>query len=73
MPLLLAYSIVGAATAYLIAGVFVAIPFVTRWVVRVDPAARDGTAGFRILIFPGAVLLWPLLLGRVARSPVPPE
>lgn len=45
-------------------GVVFAVPFVVAGAGRVDPAARDGTWGFRVLIFPGAVALWPLLLKR---------
>ncbi|MFT5285462.1 MAG: hypothetical protein ACI8TQ_001627 [Planctomycetota bacterium] len=49
---------------YLGVGVLVAIPFVIAGAKRIDSAAATGTRGFRILIFPGAVLLWPFLLKR---------
>lgn len=45
-------------------GVVFAVAFVTRGVGRVDPAARQGTWGFRLLIVPGTVALWPLLARR---------
>ena len=47
-------------------GVAFAIPFVVRGAGRVDESARDGTLGFRVLIFPGVVAFWPLLAKRWA-------
>jgi len=49
---------------YALIGVIFAIAFVTAGVARVDPAARGAPIGFRILIFPGAVALWPILLRK---------
>lgn len=45
-------------------GVLFAAVFVTKGAGRVDPSAREGTWGFRLLIFPGAAALWPLLMTR---------
>ena len=65
-------EIVGGALAlvgaYLAAGVLFAVPFVLRWVRRIDPDAEGGSRGFRALIFPGAVALWPVLLWRVRQG-----
>ncbi len=47
-------------------GIVFAIPFVVKGAGRVDGSAREGTWGFRVLIFPGAVALWPLLAKRWA-------
>jgi hypothetical protein len=47
---------------YALIGIIVALAFVSVGVGRVDPAARHGTLGFRVLIFPGAAALWPLML-----------
>jgi hypothetical protein len=60
--------IVRAAGLYLLAGALFALPFAWRWAGRLDPVARHGTPGFRLLLLPGAILLWPLLLVRVLRS-----
>lgn len=60
--------LVGIAAAYLTAGFLFAVPFVARWAGRLDPAARIGTLGFRLVILPGAALLWPLLALKLARS-----
>ena len=49
---------------YLACGVVFAPPFVLWGVGRGDPHARSGTWGFRLLLLPGVVFLWPLLLRR---------
>ena len=59
---------------YTIFGVVFAIYFVSSGVNRVDSSAKGSTMGFRLIILPGAVLLWPLLLGRIVRGITdPPE
>jgi hypothetical protein len=61
----LARLLVVAGGGYLALGVLFALPFAARWAGRLDPAAKAGTWGFRVLILPGAVLLWPLLAARL--------
>ena len=74
MTVSLAHVILLVAGVYLAIGLAFALPFVIRWVGRVDPAARSGTIGFRLLIIPGSALLWPLLAARLIRgTAVPPE
>jgi fatty acid desaturase len=74
MPVSLAHWIVLVAGVYLAIGLAFALLFVIRWAGRVDPAARNGTIGFRLLIIPGSALLWPFLAGRLLRgSTEPPE
>ena len=59
---------------YIAAGILFAIPFVFRGVDRIDPAARESSRGFRFVIVPGVVVLWPLLARRwIAGSPPPCE
>jgi uncharacterized membrane protein YphA (DoxX/SURF4 family) len=53
-----------AAAAYLALGLLFAVPFVLKGVGKIDRSAQAGTWGFRILILPGTVLLWPLLAKR---------
>jgi hypothetical protein len=65
---LVATWLVGAAGTYLVLGVIFAVPFATWLVNRMDPVAAQGTRTFRLLIVPGAVLLWPLLLSRLLRG-----
>lgn len=65
-------SILGLLGLYLGLGVCFAIPFVLRGANRIDPHAAQGTWGFRLLIAPGSVLLWPLLLRRWASGATHP-
>jgi hypothetical protein len=55
------------AAIYGMVGLAFAIPFATGWVGRLDASARAGSWGFRILIVPGVVALWPVLVGKVWR------
>jgi hypothetical protein len=56
--------VVTLVTAYVGAGVVFALAFATGGVSRVDARAAGAGWGFRVLIVPGAVLLWPVL-GRL--------
>jgi len=53
-----------AAGIYLLCGLVFAIPFVLVGVKKIDPHAVHGSRGFRVLIVPGTVFLWPLLARR---------
>jgi len=53
-----------AAGIYLLCGLVFAIPFVLIGVKQIDPHATDGSWGFRVLIIPGTMFLWPLLAKR---------
>lgn len=54
--------LIGAA--YLFCGLLFAIPFVLVGVGRIDPHATHGSWGFRGLIIPGTMFLWPVLARR---------
>lgn len=69
----IARALVLALEVYLAAGLAFAVPFVVRGAGRIDPRARDGTIGFRLLILPGSAALWPLLALRWLRGAPPPE
>ena len=70
---LVAIWIVRVAGAYLFVGLLFAVPFALRWVGQMDPVARRGTGGFRLLLIPGAMALWPSLLRRLLKGQtVPP-
>jgi hypothetical protein len=49
---------------YLVAGLLFAVPFVWFGVKNIDPHAARGSWGFRLCIFPGVTVFWPLLLHR---------
>lgn len=60
----IAEIVVTAVGAYVAAGAVFAVAFVLWGVSRVDPVARDATPGFRLIILPGVIALWPLLAVR---------
>lgn len=70
--MMLAQIILVLLALYLSLGFLFALAFVGRGVSAVDAAAQRATLGFRLLIFPGAVALWPLLLKRWLK-PTPPH
>jgi hypothetical protein len=47
---------------YILLGSLFAVVFVFRIAPRLDPAARDGSWGFRLILVPASVALWPALL-----------
>jgi hypothetical protein len=49
---------------YAILGFLFGLAFVSRGVERLDPGARGATLGFRLIILPAAIALWPLLARR---------
>lgn len=51
---------------YTVAGVLTALAFVSIGVVQVQPLPV--TLGARVLLFPGAFALWPLVLTRWLKS-----
>jgi hypothetical protein len=60
--------------AYLACGLVFAIPFALVGVKRIDPHAAHGSWGFRLLVIPGTMALWPLLLRRwLGGAHEPPE
>ncbi len=49
-------------------GTLFAVAFHWRGLARIDPAAAGGSLGFRMLVTPGVVALWPLLARRWWRA-----
>lgn len=69
----MAALLVGLATSYVVIGACFAVVFVARGIDTIDPMARGASWGFRLLVLPGSVIFWPLLLIRwAARSMAPP-
>lgn len=57
-----------AVAVYGAAGAVFAVPFALRGAGAIDPAAKGGTWGFRVLTTPGVVALWPLMLLKWVRA-----
>lgn len=49
---------------YLFAGFVFALVFAFRWVDKMDEQACGAPIGFRLMILPASILLWPYLLRR---------
>lgn len=64
----LARALVILAEGYAAIGAVFALAFAWRGAGRLEPVAREGTFGFRVLILPGAATLWPYLLLRWLRA-----
>ena len=52
---------------YLLLGVLFVIPFLIKGLTKVDEGAHGGTIGFKIIIIPGVVVFWPVLLRKWMR------
>lgn len=61
-------NLVWIVQGYLGLGVVLSVPFALFLLHRIDPAAREGTWGFRIIVIPGLILLWPLFFWRLVRK-----
>ena len=64
----LAQLMVSSLAVYVTLGLLFALCFVTLGIGRIDPSAKGAGIGFRLLIVPGAVALWPLLAWRWLRG-----
>ncbi len=65
----MAEAIVFIMVSYALLGAVFAAAFIVRGIERVDPTAHGAPWSFRLLILPGAMALWPLLLSRWRRAP----
>ena len=65
---LTAKVLVDVLATYAALGALFALAFVTAGVTRVDSEAKSSGWGFRVIIFPGVVAFWPLLLSRWLRG-----
>ena len=60
--------IIKAIRAYVFAGFIFTIPFLIFGIKRVDPDATGWAIGFRLLIFPGLCVFWPLFALRLLKG-----
>lgn len=67
MTVAAAQLLVQTVAIYVGVGAAFAAMFLWRWVGRLDSAAEHGTWGFRVLVFPGVSVLWPLFVIRLIR------
>ena len=60
----LTLSLLDVIAGYLALGMLVAVPFVLFGVARVDAGVRGAQPLLRLLLIPGAALLWPWIVRR---------
>ena len=53
---------------YLLLGVFFVIPFLIKGITKVDEDSLNSSIGFKIIIIPGVIVFWPLLLKKWMRA-----
>ena len=68
MPVVVAEWILTVAAAYVVLGLLFAVPFLTRGVGRVDPHVERSGVALRLILLPGTLAFWPLLLNHWARG-----
>ena len=56
------------AAIYLVLGVLFVIPFLMKGLNKIDEGAHGSTIGFKIIIIPGVIVFWPVLLGKWMKS-----
>ena len=62
--MVIALFLLSAVAGYLLLGILFAVVFVLVGVEKVDATAHGSSPGFRLIIIPGAVLFWPILLQK---------
>ncbi|MEO6455598.1 MAG: hypothetical protein ABIN97_16070 [Ginsengibacter sp.] len=58
---------------YLACGFVFAIPFVVKGANKIDEGAHGATWGFRLIIMPATIVLWPVLLKKWMGVKTPPN
>ena len=53
---------------YLLAGVLFVIPFLMKGLNKIDKGANGSTIGFKIIIIPGVIVFWPVLLKKCMKA-----
>lgn len=57
-------AVLNGVALYAAAGVVFALAFLLLGITRIDNGAKGAGLGFRLLILPGLIALWPLMLIR---------
>ena len=69
----IAEIMVTVAAVYLACGVAIGVPFVLRGLNRVDAAAQGSSLAFRLLLLPGTIALWPVMVRKWLSARRPEE
>lgn len=65
---------IGIIAGYLVLGLVFAVPFVFRGAAKIDTPAAETGFFFKLILIPGSMVFWPMLLKRwIKGSPPPPE
>jgi hypothetical protein len=65
---LVATILVRGLELYALAGIVTALAFLSFGMAHVLPSRPQVTLGARLLLFPGAVGLWPVIVGRWVKA-----
>jgi len=68
MSLAIAHGVLVALGIYLGVGAIVAVPLLVVGLPRIDPGVKPAPWTFRLLVLPGVVALWPVLLRRAMKA-----
>ena len=67
-----AHLLLALLAGYLVVGAAVGVSFIVFGIGRVDPGARGAPWGFRLIVLPGVIALWPWIAARWIRSGAAP-
>jgi hypothetical protein len=64
MIVTIAIALLIIMAVFIVCGVIFTFFFIARGLEKIDEEAAASTWGFRIIIIPGCILLWPVLLKK---------
>ncbi len=50
--------------AYLVLGFLFSLVFILKWIHMVDEASHETSWNFKLMILPGCIVFWPVLLKK---------
>ena len=53
---------------YALAGFIFMIPFIVKGITQIDQASEHSSFGFKLIIIPGIIVFWPVLLKKWLNS-----
>ena len=56
--------IIYVVVIYLVVGLIFSIPFLLKWIHQLDEGAHESPWTFRLIILPGCIVFWPVLLEK---------